>query len=487
MSTSKFFGGKLASGALLIAAGLLGASLQAQAAAVITINNLNAPGVGFNDTTPVDPVGGNTGTTLGQQRLIAFTHAANIWGATLTSDQPIVINAQFTDLTCTATSATLGSAGATSIFRNFANAPKANTWYSYALANKIAGAYLGTAGAAQINANFNAKLGKTGCLDGTFFYLGLDSNHGSNIDFVVTLLHEMGHGVGFQTFTNGTTGAQNGSTGGIGGFPAIWDHFLMGSATGKLWKDMTNAERQASAVSGDKLVWNGPIVNAAVPQVLRQGVPALNISGSQAGATAGAHAVGEASFGPALTASALTGAIMPVVTAAGALDVACDPLTGLNAMAVRGNVALVSRGVCGFTIKVKNLQNAGARAVLVADNAPGTVTGLGGSDPTVTIPSVRISQADGVALLAALGKRTRTTSAVYASLGLDMNRYAGTDALGRMMMFAPNPFQSGSSVSHFDTSATRNLLMEPSINADLTQSPVLPQDLTFKLLQEIGW
>lgn len=481
MSTNKLIGGKFATGALLIAAGLLGASLQAQAAAIITINNLNAPGVGFNDPTPVDPVGGNTGTTLGEQRLIAFTHAANIWGATLTSNQPIVINAQFSDLTCTATSAVLGSAGATSIFRNFPNAPKANTWYSYALANKIAGAYQGTAGAAQINANFNAKLGKTGCLDGTFFYLGLDSNHGTNIDFVVTLLHEMGHGVGFQTFTNGSTGAQN------GGFPAIWDHYLMGTATGKLWKDMTNAERQASALSGDKLVWTGPLTNAAAPQVLRAGVPALNVSGSQAGATAGAHPVGEASFGPALTATPITGAIMPVVTATGALDLACEPVTGLNAIAVRNNIALVSRGTCGFTVKVKNLQNAGAKAVLVADNAPGTVTGLGGSDPTVTIPSVRITQADGAALLAALSKRTRTTSAVYASLALDMTRYAGTDAAGRLLMFAPNPFQGGSSVSHFDTSATRNLLMEPAISADLTQSPMVPQDLTFKLLQDIGW
>ncbi|MCZ8073491.1 MAG: peptidase, partial [Paucibacter sp.] len=58
---------------------------------------------------------------------------------------------------------------------------------------------------------------------------------------------------------------------------------------------------------------------------------------------------------------------------------------------------------------------------------------------------------------------------------------------GRLLMFAPNPYQGGSSVSHFDTSATRNLLMEPAISADLTQSPLVPQDLTFKLLQDIGW
>ena len=122
-------------------AGALAVAGQAHAAATIIINNINAPGVGFNDPTPAAPVGGNTGTTIGEQRLIAFTYAANIWGATLTSDVPIVINAQFTALTCTATSGVLGSAGATQIFRDFPNAPKAATWYSYALANRIAGSY----------------------------------------------------------------------------------------------------------------------------------------------------------------------------------------------------------------------------------------------------------------------------------------------------------------------------------------------------------
>src|SRR5262245_50033932 len=45
-------------------------------AAVIRVLNKDNPGEGFNDPTPVAPVGGNTGTTLGQQRLLAFQHAA---------------------------------------------------------------------------------------------------------------------------------------------------------------------------------------------------------------------------------------------------------------------------------------------------------------------------------------------------------------------------------------------------------------------------
>ncbi|MBT9492823.1 MAG: peptidase [Paucibacter sp.] len=470
----------LALAAALLVAGL-GLSQQAAAAATIVINNINGPGVGFNDTTIVAPIGGNAGTTLGQQRLIAFTHAANIWGATLTSNQPIIINAQFSALTCTAASAVLGSAGATSVFRNFPNAPKPNTWYSYALANKIAGAYQGTLNAPQINANFNVNLGGPNCLTGTFFYLGLDANHGTDVDSVATLLHEMGHGLGFQTFTNGSSGAQN------GGFPSIWDHFLLGSVTGKLWKDMSNAERAASALSIDKLVWTGAGVNAEIPNVLRMGLPVVSVSGSQAGAFAGNHPVGEASFGPSVGTVAMSGAVMPVLDAGGVLSQACTPLSPANALAVKGNVALLIRGTCGFAIKVKNAQNAGAKGVIVADNAPGAVTGMGGSDASVTIPSVRVTQADGVALLAQLGKRTRTSSGVWAAFNLVSSQYSGADPLGRMMMFAPNPFQSGSSVSHFDTSAFRNQLMEPAISGDLTHSVMPPQDLTFRLLQDIGW
>lgn len=67
------------------------------------------------------------------------------------------------------------------------------------------------------------------------------------------------------------------------------------------------------------------------------------------------------------------------------------------------------------------------------------------------------------------------------------SQYACADALGRILPCAPNPFQSGSKVSHHDVSAFRNQLMEPAINGDLTQSLNPPQDLTFPLFQEIGW
>src|SRR5215203_1749034 len=102
---------------LALAALLLVANAPAFGAANIVIVNLDGPNEGFNDPTPAAPVGGNPGTTKGQQRLIAFQYAASIWGSILDSPVPIYVQAVFDPLACTANAATLGSAGAIQIFR----------------------------------------------------------------------------------------------------------------------------------------------------------------------------------------------------------------------------------------------------------------------------------------------------------------------------------------------------------------------------------
>src|SRR6185436_8674537 len=84
--------GTAALAALLL--GLAPARLSAGGAR-ITVVNTNEPNVGFNDPTPAAPVGGNTGTTVGAQRLIAFQRAADIWGSLLDSAVEIRIQASF--------------------------------------------------------------------------------------------------------------------------------------------------------------------------------------------------------------------------------------------------------------------------------------------------------------------------------------------------------------------------------------------------------
>ena len=50
-------------------------------------------------------------------------------------------------------------------------------------------------------------------------------------------------------------------------------------------------------------------------------------------------------------------------------------------------------------------------------------------------------------------------------------------------MYAPNPLEQGSSVSHWDTSAEPSLLMEPFITNGLSDEV----DLTKFLFEDIGW
>ena len=461
----------LASFSLVVALCL---SSSAFGAATITINNINAAGVGFNDPTPAAPVGGNPGTTLGAQRLFAFTYAANIWGTTLTSTVPIVINAQMTGLACTPTAATLGSAGAVQSFRDFAGAPFAGTWYSVSLGNKLFGTDLNPA-LSDINANFNSNLGNVGCLDGTFFYLGVDGNHGTDIDFVAVLQHEMAHGLGFATITNASTGAQN------SGFPSIYDRFLMDDTTGKSWIQMTNAERAASAINARKLAWDGPLVQADVPSVLAAGIPVLTINAPPA--IAGIYEPGPAVYGPQASVGGLTANFLLANDGVGTITDGCE---AFPAGFFTGQIAVIDRGTCSFKTKTLNAQNASALAVIIVNNAAGTPAPVLGEDATIvtpiTIPSISVTQADGNLIKAQL-----PAPGVNGTISLDPSVRLGADKFGKALMFSPNPFQSGSSVSHWDQIAFPNQLMEPNINGDLTQSVLPPQDLTFSQLRDIGW
>jgi hypothetical protein len=463
----------------MLAALALTCSSASWAAATIVIVNGDAAGVGFNDPTPVAPVGGNTGTTLGAQRLNAFQAAASKWGETLDSSVPIRVLATWDALPCNDTAAVLGSAGALEVFADFPGAPQANAWFGKAEVNKLIG-FDADPDTPDIRARFNVNLGQPGCFTGSPFYLGLDNQHGANTDLVTVLLHEFAHGLGFQTYTDDGTGEL------LAGIPSIWDYFLLDTSTGKLWKDMSDAERAASAVKSGRLVWNGAQVNTAAQIVLQPGTPILTVLSPPS--VAGVIQVGTASFGPPLSSPGITGEVMPVVDTPPDLGLACAPLSPINARAVQGKIGLVDRGVCAFTVKVLNLQDAGAIGAIVVDNVAGAPPpGLGGAEPRIVIPAVRITLEDGNALKAAIVRRTRTHSGMFANLGVNLAVRAGTDVQGRVLMYAPNPNQPGSSVSHYDTSATPNQLMEPAINADLTHEVKPPYDLTFPLLKDIGW
>ncbi|MGA4670178.1 S8 family serine peptidase [Propionibacteriaceae bacterium Y1923] len=78
---------------------------------------------------------------------------------------------------------------------------------------------------------------------------------------------------------------------------------------------------------------------------------------------------------------------------------ACAPLPPV----ARDTVLLIQRGTCSFHEKALAAQQAGAAAVVLFNNAPGTINPTVEGDRPITIPVVMISQADGEALAAAAG------------------------------------------------------------------------------------
>jgi hypothetical protein len=443
----------------------LAVAAPAAASTIVIINNDGA-GEGFNDPTPVSPVGGNPGTTRGAQRLYVFNYAASIWGSILPSDVTIQVLAQFNPLTCSATSGVLGSAGARSAHADFSGAPLTNMWYCQALANKLSG--VDQSALEDINATFNSDVDNSTCLGAASWYYGIDGNEGSDIELLPVVLHELGHGLGFATFTTTSTGAF------LSGTPDIYAHFLLDKSSGLHWDEMANNNaRKTSATNTGNLVWDGSAVNAHAATYLQHEPEVL--VGSP-GSIAGSYVGVAAAFGPPLDQTGVSAGVVLVDDGSGTTSDACEPI--VNGAALAGHIALVDRGICTFVAKVAAAQAAGAVGVIVANNVAGAPIGMSGIDPSITIPSLMISQADGTTI-----KNALLSGAVTATIRANPARIAGENPTGGVKMYAPNPLESGSSVSHFDTSALPDLLMEPAINSSLHTDV----DLTRDLFEDIGW
>jgi len=243
---------------------------QSALTTTITIVNLDGEDEGFNDPTSVAAVGGNTGGTLGAQRLIAAQFAADIWADLVSSKVPILVDAKFdapnseppgaTDplnsLDCTTNPPVIATAEPTTYHGNFANAPKKNTWYPQALANSLAGNDLSAA--SDIRAYFNSSVGPSECLPDKSWYYGLDGNAQPNqFDFVTVVLRELAHGLGFITTVDLTNGQK------LGGFDDVFSLNLKDVSTGELLSQMTDAERLIAIRNTGNLRWVGDKVMAA--------------------------------------------------------------------------------------------------------------------------------------------------------------------------------------------------------------------------------
>ena len=100
------------------------------------------------------------------------------------------------------------------------------------------------------------------------------------------------------------------------------------------------------------------------------------------------------------------------------LSTACSPV-GVD---LTGQVALISRGGCTFSAKIRNAQEAGAAVVLVANNVAGDPTSMAadGTPDQPTVPAYMVGLDDGQVLLTHAGEMTTVSAALrYEQTGND--------------------------------------------------------------------
>ncbi|MBL0148429.1 MAG: M4 family metallopeptidase [Ideonella sp.] len=175
---------------------------------------------------------------------------------------------------------------------------------------------------------------------------------------------------------------------------------------------------------------------------------------------AGLKPSGSASFGPQTFSLGATDVVVVddgSTTGVGGTTTDGCQTPFVNAAALSGKIAFMDRGVCGFAVKVKNAQNAGAVSVIIGNNQAG-VPGMGGADNTITIPALSVSQGDGTAIKATSGVRATllrgpgTDSSVRWLMGEDSSAFGGAirDMYNPSCYGNPGKVSDGNYVCVFD-------------------------------------
>jgi len=185
----------------------------------------------------------------------AFQHAVDIWSTLISSNVTIKVIAYWKPLD----ENVLGSASASTLYRDFTNAPRQSTWYPIALAEKTYGSAINHADSADIVANFSSSFAN--------WYFGIDGNTpAGKYDFVTVVLHELCHGLGFQGSMNISTTDNKGSWGYGSGYPFAFDHHAQNGSAQSLINTalFPNPSLQLAAqLIGQDLYFSGQNTNAA--------------------------------------------------------------------------------------------------------------------------------------------------------------------------------------------------------------------------------
>lgn len=129
---------------------------------------------------------------------------------------------------------------------------------------------------------------------------------------------------------------------------------------------------------------------------------------------AGEYGAGRAEFGPQPGSAGPSGVVVqardPADERGPRTDDGCSPL--VNPGEVAGHFALVDRsGRCLFVDKVRNAQEAGARAVLIANHLGDRAFAMGGDGSGITIPALSLGKADADLIRSRLEAGVRVTLA----------------------------------------------------------------------------
>ncbi|MEE2777181.1 MAG: hypothetical protein VYE73_10545 [Acidobacteriota bacterium] len=210
--------------------------------------------VGFNDPSPVSPVTGNPGTTVGEQRLNVLEAAGRDWLNRLVSMPDIRVDAAWESLECEESEGVLAFASPTLVFRDPALLAAPNVWYSWAQTN----AFLGFEAApgreeAHIETRINIDVGSADCLTGAQwdYRIGVP-NTGATFSLFQVMLHELAHGFGFLTYVDPETGAK------LQGFDDTFMVHVEDHERGRTWSKLNNKQRLASITKDGQLHWVGP-------------------------------------------------------------------------------------------------------------------------------------------------------------------------------------------------------------------------------------
>lgn len=444
---------------VVLAAALLAAPLQAQMFEVLYNDD---PGVGFNDNTSVSPVPGNPATTLGGQRRAVLEDALSIWASRLDSQATIRINAIFDDLGC-GDRTTLGTGGTTWISRD-GGLPLSDTIYPGSMVVALTGE--GFDGVdADINNTYNIRIDDGDCannLDG--FWYGLDPVQlppPGRASFLELALHEIGHGLGFLNITNDRREFLE-----LGGrrSPDVMSRLILDIPRDRTWDQLSAAERRSSAVSGSGLTFKGERTNLRAAERL---LPPAQIRVDQPVANFRQFNAFIQGFPPYLPLEGLSAPLrLPFSPNPGEpigtwdQNLACTPLENPEFMA--GNIALVYRGECTFSEKIRNVVQAGAVGIIIVDNRSAGADGSISGDRSIAfdepppIPVYVVSRNDGTLMRGGLGGGRIFT------LGYTNQSPRGTRN-GLVNLYSDSD-NAGSSVSHFSNQMVPQSIMNPSIS-----------------------